>query len=57
MFVGFGVTLIAAQIFASYYGGDATGIFNGIAGFFLGVSEILYWVQRDLKIATQSANT
>jgi len=54
MFAAFWITLILSQIFVSYYGGNVAGIFYLLAGFFLGVSEILYWVQRGLKMGPKA---
>jgi hypothetical protein len=54
MFVAFWITLAIASYFTSRYGGDTTGFFYVLAGFFLGASEVMYWVQRGLK---NKANT
>ncbi len=49
MFVAFWVILAIAGALSSIYGPEGTGFFYVIAGFCLGVSETMYWVQRGMK--------
>jgi len=49
MFIAFWIVLIIAGAISSIYGPDSAGIFYIIAGFCLGVSEMMYWIQRGLK--------
>jgi len=54
MFFAFWITLAIASYFSFRYGGDTALFFYLLAGFFLGASEVMYWVQRGLK---SKANT
>jgi len=54
MFFAFLITLAIASYFTSRYGGDPAVFLYLLAGFFLGVSEVMYWVHKSLK---RKANT
>jgi hypothetical protein len=49
MFVAFWIVLVIAGVLSNMYGSEGIGPFYILAGFFLGVSEVMYWIQRSLK--------
>lgn len=49
MFVAFLATLFVGLVFTQIYGIELEGVFYGLGGFFLGVSEVMYWIYRGLQ--------
>jgi fructose-specific phosphotransferase system IIC component len=49
MFAAFLATLFVGLVFTQIYGRELEGVFYGLGGFFLGVSEVMYWIYRGLQ--------
>ena len=49
MFVAFVATLNVGFVFTQIYGRELEVLFYGLGGFFLGVSEVMYWIYKGLK--------
>jgi len=49
MFIAFWAALSLGVVLANYFNNQLDPVFYFLGGFFLGVSEVLYWVYKGLK--------
>lgn len=49
VFVAFLATLIVGAVFTNIYGSGFESVFYLLGGFFLGVSEVMYWIYKGLQ--------